>query len=141
LIYIDHLATGLESLKSPALAAALVAHSLGRWMLASALAWLCVLSYGPPIPLGLAMVVIGVTAFAVSLPSAPGFIGPIQAAFVMALSPFGVSSEVAFAASVMFLLGHWIPVTAAGGLFFLSRHYSYARIRNECRTLESGDSL
>jgi uncharacterized protein (TIRG00374 family) len=141
IIYIGHLEQGLQSLKSPALATALVAISLLRWMLAAAMAWLCVLSYGPAVSLGLAMVVVGVAALAVSLPSAPGFIGPIQAAFVLALTPFGVSQEVAFAASAMFLLGHWVPVTAVGGFFFLSRHYSYTRIRSECETLESGGRL
>lgn len=137
LIYISQLEKGLQSLKSPALATTLILYSIVRWMLAGALAWLCVLSYGPPIASGLALVVIGVAAFAVSLPSAPGFVGPIQAAFVLALTPFGVSQEVAVAASIMFLLGHWVPVTAVGGLFFLNRHYSYARIRKECETLES----
>lgn len=137
LIYIGQLEKGLQSLKTPALASALIVYSLMRWMLAVALAWLCVLSYGPPIPPGLAMVVIGIAAFAVSLPSAPGFIGPIQAAFVLALTPFGVSQEVAIAASVMFLLGHWVPVTAVGGLYFLTRHYSFTKIRSECETLES----
>jgi uncharacterized protein (TIRG00374 family) len=136
LLYIGHLEQGLQSLKSPAAASALIANSLIRWMLAASLAWLSALSYGPPISLGLSMVVIGVAAFAVSLPSAPGFIGPIQAAFVLALTPFGVSQEVAFAASVMFLLGHWVPVTAVGGFFFLSRHHSYARIRSECEDLQ-----
>ena len=141
IIYIGQLEKGLQSLKSPALASVLIAYSLIRWMLAVALPWFCVLSYGPPIPAGLAMVVIGVAAFAVSLPSAPGFVGPIQAAFVLALTPFGVSQEVAVAASVMFLLGHWVPVTAVGGLFFLTRHYSYSRIRSECETLESSGRL
>jgi uncharacterized protein (TIRG00374 family) len=135
LIYLGHLEQGLQSLKSPAAATALIASSLLRWMLAASLAWLSALSYGPAISAGLSMVVIGVAAFAVSLPSVPGFIGPIQAAFVLALTPFGVSQEVAFAASVMFLLGHWVPVTAVGGFFFLSRHYSYARIRSECEDL------
>lgn len=141
LVYIAYLEQGLQSLKSPALASAQIAGSLLRWLLAAAMAWLCVLSYGPPISMGLAMVVIGVAAFAVSLPSAPGYLGPIQAAFVLALTPFGVSHEVAIAASAMFLLGHWVPVTAVGALFFLSRHYSYARIRGECETIDSSQRL
>lgn len=136
LAYIGHLEQGLVSLKSPRIATTMVAYSLVRWMLAATMAWLSILSYGPQVSAGLAMVVIGVAAFAVSLPSAPGFIGPIQAAFVLALTPFGVSQEVAFAASAMFLLGHWIPVTIVGGLFFLTKHYSYSGIRKECETLE-----
>jgi hypothetical protein len=74
------------------------------------------------------MILIGITAFAVALPSAPGFVGPMQAAFVFALTPFGISQEVALAASVLFLLGHWIPVTATGAMLLAARHLSFAEV-------------
>jgi uncharacterized membrane protein YbhN (UPF0104 family) len=137
LVYIGYLEQGLSSLKSPALVSALILATLLRWLIAAAMTWLCVLSFGTPVSAGLAMLLMGVTAFASSLPSAPGFIGPVQAAFVFALTPFGISPEVAFAASAMFLLGHWVPATAVGAFFFLSRHYSFKGVRRECEALES----
>lgn len=126
--YLEYFEQGLESLRDPTTAMLLMAQSVGRWLLAAVLAWLCVLGYGDAPSFALAMVVVGVTAFAVSLPSAPGFVGPIQAAFVFALTPFGVTQETALAASILFLLGHWIPVTAVGALMLASRHTSFAQL-------------
>jgi hypothetical protein len=120
----------------PPAALALLLYSLLRWFIAAAMAWLSVASYGVTLPAGLAMLVIGVTAVAVSMPSVPGFIGPVQAAFVFALTPFGVTQEVALAASILFLIGQWIPVTLTGALYFLSRHYSYRQIRREAASME-----
>jgi hypothetical protein len=134
--YLAELAKGLESLAMPPAALALLLYSLLRWFIAAAMAWLSVASYGVTLPAGLAMLVIGVTAVAVSMPSVPGFIGPVQAAFVFALTPFGVTQEVALAASILFLIGQWIPVTLTGALYFLSRHYSYRQIRREAASME-----
>jgi hypothetical protein len=83
------------------------------------------------------MLTIGITAFAVALPSAPGFVGPMQAAFVFALAPFGIEQEAALAASVLFLLGHWIPVTAVGALFLARRHLSFQEIAAEAEAESS----
>jgi uncharacterized protein (TIRG00374 family) len=130
-VYLAQFRQGLGTLRDPATSLLLIVQSVGRWLLAGLLAWLCVYAYGDPIPFPLAMVVIGVTAFAVSLPSAPGFVGPIQAAFVFALEPFGVARETALAASILFLLGHWVPVTAVGATMLASRHLSFRQLEKE----------
>jgi uncharacterized protein (TIRG00374 family) len=122
--YLTQFERGLLPMRASSTALLLVSYSIGRWLLAVVLAWLAVHAYAGAIPLAVAMVTIGITAFAVALPSAPGFVGPMQAAFVFALTPFGVEREAALAASVLFLLGHWIPVTAVGALYLASRHLS-----------------
>jgi uncharacterized protein (TIRG00374 family) len=139
--YLEQFTKGLDAVRDTATTLILLAQSFGRWLLASLLAWLSIAAYGDPIPFSLAMVVIGITAFAASLPSAPGFVGPIQAAFVFALTPFGVPQEVAFAASILFLLGHWIPVTAAGAIFLVSRRLSFAQLRREVDDQVSADAI
>lgn len=136
--YLAELGKGLESLITPLTALALLLHSLLRWFVAAAMAWLSLASYGVSLAPGLAMLVIGVTAVAVSMPSVPGFIGPVQAAFVFALTPFGVTQEVALAASILFLLGQWVPVTLTGTVYFISRHYSYREIRREAASMDDG---
>ena len=73
-------------------------------------------SIGPAVTI----IVLTATVVAVTLPNAPGYIGALQAAFVFALLPFGISSESAFAGSVFFLVGNWVPVTSVGGLFMLA---------------------
>jgi uncharacterized protein (TIRG00374 family) len=127
-IYLAQFEKALTPMCTPTTAAGLIGYSIGRWLLAVALAWLAVYAYAGPVPLPVAMVTIGISAFAVALPSAPGFVGPMQAAFVFALTPFGIDRETALAASVLFLLGHWIPVTAVGALFLASRHLSFREL-------------
>lgn len=129
--YLGQFAKALVPIFSPGMFTNLVAQSISRWLLAAVLAWLCVYAYGDAIAPELAMVVIGVTALAVSLPSAPGFVGPIQAAFVLALTPFGVSKETALAASILFLLAHWVPVTLVGTSMLPARHQSFRRLERE----------
>uniref|UniRef100_UPI0025FD15F4 lysylphosphatidylglycerol synthase transmembrane domain-containing protein n=1 Tax=Thiohalocapsa sp. TaxID=2497641 RepID=UPI0025FD15F4 len=113
-IYLTQFERGLSAMRTAGMAALLIGYSIGRWLLAVVLAWLAIYAYAGAIPLPVAMLTIGITAFAVALPSAPGFVGPMQAAFVFALAPFGIEQEAALAASLLFLLGHWIPVTAVG---------------------------
>jgi uncharacterized membrane protein YbhN (UPF0104 family) len=73
-------------------------------------------SIGPAVTI----IVLTATVVAVTLPNAPGYVGALQAAFVFALQPFGVSSENAFAASVFYLIGNWIPITSVGALLMLT---------------------
>ena len=139
--YLTELTRGLAALATPSTTAALLAQSLLRWYVAAALVWLSLAGYGVSVSPGVVMLVVGVTAAAVSLPSVPGFVGPVQAAFVFALTPFGISQEVALAASILFLVGHWVPITLTGALFFVSRHYSYRQIRREAAALSEGSEI
>lgn len=136
--YLAQFQRGLAFLREPRLAGEALILSLGRWLLAVALVWLSVKAYGEDIPVALAMVVVGVTAFAVSLPSAPGFVGPIQAAFVLTLTPAGLPQEKALAASIFFLAGHWLPVTAVGLAYFVGHHHGYRQIQREAQALADG---
>lgn len=129
--YLEQFAKALAPLLVPTTLLALLAESILRWLLAGVLAWLCVYAFREAIAPELALVVIGVTAVAVSLPSVPGFVGPIQAAFVFALTPFGISTETALAASILFLLGHWVPVTLAGTVMLAAQHLSLGRLERE----------
>ncbi|WP_296806323.1 lysylphosphatidylglycerol synthase transmembrane domain-containing protein [Thiocapsa sp.] len=139
--YLTELSRGLGALATASTGFALFLQSLLRWYVAAALVWLSLASYGVSVPPGVAMLVVGVTAAAVSLPSVPGFVGPVQAAFVFALTPFGISQEVALAASILFLVGHWVPVTLTGAIYFVSRHYSYRQIRREAASLSEDSEI
>jgi uncharacterized protein (TIRG00374 family) len=123
-VYLGEFERGLSPMREPATATWLILYSVGRWLLAVGLAWLCIHAYVGDVPFPVAMITIGITAFAVALPSAPGFVGPMQAAFVFALTPFGIEREAALAASLLFLLGHWVPITAVGAAFLTTRHLS-----------------
>ncbi len=61
-----------------------------------------------------------VNAFAVAVPSSPGFFGPFEASVRLALTPFGIapSKSVSFAAA--FHIGGFVPVTLIG-VYYLGR--------------------
>lgn len=136
---LEQFEVALRSMRDPGTALMLILFSIGRWLMPVLLVWLSIYAYGMHLNLPLAMVTLGITAFAASLPSVPGFIGPIQASFVFALTPFGVDQETALAASVFYLLGHWIPVTAAGAWLLAARHQDFRSVAAEAET-EPGKS-
>lgn len=110
----------LSSVRSPARLLVLLANSLLQWSMMGACVWMSTAAMGVQIGPAVTVIVLTATVVAVTLPNAPGYVGALQAAFVFALHPFGVSSESAFAASVFYLVGNWIPITAAGGSFMLT---------------------
>ena len=109
----------LSSVGSPARLALLIANSLLQWSLMGVCVWMSMAAVGVTVGPAITTIVLTATVVAVTLPNAPGYVGALQAAFVFALQPFGVSSESAFAASVFYLVGSWIPVTSVGALFLL----------------------
>lgn len=109
----------LSSVRSPARLALLVVNSFIQWSLMGVCLWMSMAAVGVIIGPAITIIVLTATVVAVTLPNAPGYVGALQAAFVFALQPFGVSSESAFAGSVFYLVCNWIPVTSVGGLFLL----------------------
>ena len=99
--------------------------------------WLALSAFGTFIPMSVTVIVLTVISLAVTVPTAPGYVGAIQAAFVFALVPFGVKQEVAFASSVFFLVAQWIPVTTVGALFFLFTGLRVADVRHDVEKAES----
>jgi uncharacterized protein (TIRG00374 family) len=115
----------LTSVRSPGRLLLLVINSLIQWSLMGVCVWLSMAAMGVSIGPAVTILVLTATAVAVTIPNAPGYVGALQAAFVFALQPFGVPSESAFAGSVFYLVGNWVPTTCVGGLFMLA-----ARLRH-----------
>ena len=124
-----HVAAGLSSVKSPRLLLPMLAYSLLKWLASGALVWVSLHAFGQEIDLGVSMIVVAITALAVTVPSTPGFFGVLQAAFVFALTPFGVSREVALAGSLFFQFAQWFPITLAGVLCFVAAAPSLREVR------------
>jgi hypothetical protein len=110
----------LSSVRSPARLLMLTLNSMLQWSLMAVCVWLSLAAIGVSVGAAVTVVVLTATVVAVTLPNAPGYLGALQAAFVFALQPFGVDSEKAFAASVLYLVANWVPITLAGGLFMLA---------------------
>jgi len=138
---LDNIINAFSSLKSPILVLSMTAWSMFKWGLMVAMIWLSVLAYGTTVSPGIAMILMAVLALAAAVPNAPGYVGAIQAAYVFALRPFGISEEIAFAASVFFLVCQWIPVTAAGAWYFITGGLHIAEVRKEIEEVEEDISV
>lgn len=117
---LENAVNGLSALKSPGVVLGMLIFSLLKWSAGGAMVWFALQGFDVRISFNVSMVVIAVTALAVTVPSAPGYIGTLQAAFIFALTPFGIPREVALAASVLYVIAQWVPVTLIGGLLFFS---------------------
>ena len=114
-----------------------MAPEVWKWGLMAAIIWLSLAAYGANVAPGIAMILMAVLALAAAVPNAPGYVGAIQAAYVFALGPFGISEEIAFAASVMFLVVQWVPVTAAGAWYFITGGLHVDEVRREIEEAEA----
>ena len=126
---LQNVVRALGSLQSFSQIALLLVYTFTKWFLLGGLVWLSIWAYGTSISLHESLVVLAVMTLAVTVPSAPGYVGALQAAFVIALTPFGVDEEVAVAASFFFLVAHWVPVTAIGALLFLREGMRVSEMR------------
>lgn len=129
---------GLASLKSISLLLRMLSLSLLKWMAGGGMVWVSLWMYDAVIPFTTSMIVVAISALAVTLPAAPGYFGSVQAAFVFALTPFGIAPEQAVAASLFYLVAQWLPVTITGAYFFLYSSATRAEIDAEVSQLRGG---
>lgn len=111
-------AAGLASLKNPWTLIGLMLTSLAQWGLNGLLIHLSLRAFGIDLPLPVSLIVLGVVAFGVTIPSAPGYFGVIQLCFVEVLKQFPINQPTVFAASVFYHMVQYIPVTIIGMLLF-----------------------
>ena len=112
---------GLGAMRRPGLVVSGLLWSIGHWSWGALAYYVGLSAFGITRPgyLG-ALFLQAVNAFAVAIPSSPGFFGPFEASVRLALTPFGVSptDSVSFAAA--FHIGTFIPVTLIGA-YYLGR--------------------
>lgn len=122
---VDHFFRGfvkaLEILDSPWIFIQVLGWSLYLWLTISGAYFFGILAFELPAPLIVGSVlVMTITAFAVSAPSAPGYIGAFQVGCVLSLSIFAVSESDAFAYSIVLHVAQFVG-TIACGLYSLAR--------------------
>jgi uncharacterized protein (TIRG00374 family) len=105
----------LEILDSPAAFLLAFAWSLYLWLVIASIYLVGVLAFGLTVPILVASLVITtVVAIAVSVPSAPGYIGPFQLGCVLSLAIFRIGESQAIAYSIVLHLAQFVGVLLAG---------------------------
>jgi len=84
-----------------------------------------------PVMLIAAVIIMIASAFSVTIPSAPGFVGPFHWAAQRSLSIFSVDQSIALAFATLLHLSSYIPITIVGFYFFLRGNVRFAAARAE----------
>jgi uncharacterized membrane protein YbhN (UPF0104 family) len=116
---LENFATGflqaLSVLDSPGAFVRATAFSLYIWSLIGVTNALGLLAFDLPVPLFFgAIAITPIVSLAVSVPSAPGFIGAYQLGCILALAIFGVNESRAIAYSIVMNLTTFVACTSAG---------------------------
>lgn len=122
---------GLQSMKQPALLSRVAIASVLHWGLMGLCLYISLLAFSIEVPYTAAFIVLVLIAAGMTLPSTPGFFGTIQICFVLGLKPYGVSADVAFAASVFFHLTMYIFTLLIGFYYFRNIGMTLNQIREE----------
>lgn len=122
---VDHFFGGfvqaLETLQSPLAFLQLLGWSLYLWLVIASIYLLGLLAFDVPAPLLVGSITVSaIVAIAVSVPSAPGYIGSFQLGCTLSLAIFQVSQSHAIAYSIVLHLTQFVGVIGAG-LYSLAR--------------------
>jgi uncharacterized protein (TIRG00374 family) len=96
--------TGAQSLRSSRVFAAAVALSFLQLAFIYGCVWVAFAACDVAVHPSAVLTVMVLTTLGMSLPSAPGYVGSIQAAFVVGLAPYGIDSTQAVTASLYYHL-------------------------------------
>ena len=114
LALLDGLLDGLTALRAPGRFFGVVAWSLVLWLTNALSFQLAFVAFGLSLPVGAALVLQGVLAFGVALPSSPGFFGVFEGATRAALALYGVAAAAAVSYAIGYHLTGFIPITVLG---------------------------
>ncbi len=124
-------AEGLGSIRSPALLGGILVTSLLQWALNGWMMHLSLVAFGIQVSIWVSCILLGAVAFAVTIPSSPGYFGVIQLTFMGVLKLFTQDQEAVFAASIFYHLAQYVPVTLLGLVFFSRTGFSFAQMREQ----------
>jgi uncharacterized protein (TIRG00374 family) len=129
---------GAGILRSPLILLRSVAWSVGHWMVNALGFWFAFRAFGMDLNYTAALFFQSVIAIAVSVPSAPGFFGPFEAAATLVLSGmWGAPVERATALAIAFHVGAFIPITLIGLYYARAIGFSLKEAGASAETVET----
>jgi uncharacterized protein (TIRG00374 family) len=117
---IEGFASGLGVLRSPRLVAEVFVWTMLHWLCNAFAFWLGFKALGIEAPLLAGLLLQGIVAIGVSVPSAPGYFGVFEAAGKIGLGLYGVTDTKAVSWALGFHILSYIPITVMGA-WYLTR--------------------
>jgi uncharacterized protein (TIRG00374 family) len=109
---------GLSVLRSPRRFAAVLAWTVGHWLLNAFGIWLAFRAVGITAPFSAALFLQAFIALGTAVPSAPGFFGVFEYMSIAGLSVYGVSRQQAATWAIGYHLFSFVPITLIGAYYF-----------------------
>lgn len=131
LAILETFALGLQGIRTRAHLLPILGWSVGLWVLYALTTWSALAAAQLALSLTAAWAVVAFVGLGMSLPSAPGFVGVIQAAVVLALALFDVPRAEALSFSFLYHAIQFIPITLLGWLLLLGEQVSLFQITRE----------
>ncbi len=122
---------GLQGIRTRAHLLPILGWSVGLWVVYALTTWTALAAAQLALSLTAAWAVVAFVGLGMSLPSAPGFVGVIQAAVVLALALFDVPRAEALSFSFLYHAIQFIPITLLGWLLLLGEQVSLVQITRE----------
>jgi hypothetical protein len=117
---LEGLLGGLDALKSPRRFVLVTVWSVVLWVTSAASYWMGFIALGLDVPPSAALLLQGLIAFGVAIPSSPGFFGPFEAVTRATLGLYRVEPVQAVSFAVAYHLAVFLPISVLG-LWSLSR--------------------
>ena len=112
---LEDLRQGMEALRSPARILGVALWSVGLWLVNALSFYVAFLAFDIPVNFAGALLMQGVLAIGISVPSAPGYVGVFEFAIVLVLGRvYGVSEDLAAAYALTYHITTFIPITLLG---------------------------
>jgi uncharacterized protein (TIRG00374 family) len=128
---LEGLLEGLSALRAPRRLAVVLVWSLVLWVTNALSFWLAFRAFGLGLAWGPALVLQGVIAFGVAVPSTPGFWGVFEGATRAALTLYAVPATAAASLAIGYHLCGFVPITLLGlwSLWRADLHFGDLRAR------------
>lgn len=121
--------SGLQVLQKGAHFIPLLFWSIVVWMMHILAIWITLIAFGLHLPFYASTFILVLTAFAVAVPSSPGFIGPFHAAVSAGLIFFAIDRNIATSFSLILHIVTVGPVTLIGLFYLWLENLSFYEIK------------
>lgn len=128
---IEGIVHGLSVVRSPVRILAVLAWSLGIWLVNVSSFYIAFKAFDIPVNFAGAMLMQGILAFAISAPTAPGFVGLFESAIKATLLLYGISDNVAVTYALVYHATTFVPITLLGAWSLIRTGLGLKTLRQE----------
>jgi hypothetical protein len=128
---IEGVVHGLSVVRSPARIAAVLAWSLAIWLVNVSSFYVAFAAFDIPVNFAGAMLLQGILAFAITAPTAPGFVGLFESAIKASLLLYGINESVAVTYALVYHATTFVPITLLGAWSLMTTGLGLRNLRNE----------